>query len=267
MILRSNAFRPARIRALAPLAYLALAAASHAATPASPRTFDPATSDPSAMMLADSILAGLGGQAAWDGIGYLAFDFVVRRDTTTTRRSLRWDRSTNQVRVEGVDQKGRRYVIRTDLDTRDGTALLDGASADSATRAGLLERGYAIWVNDTYWLLMPYKLKDPGVRLKDAGSDSTGRQRVLHLSFDRVGLTPGDQYWIYYDPGSRSVTRWDMLLQGDKDGQKDPVLWTDWQSVGGIRLASRRVFPDGATEIRLENLVALAKAPAGAFDP
>ena len=44
---------------------------------------------------------------------------------------------------------------------------------------------YAIWVNDTYWLLMPYKMKDPGVTLAYDGEEGKGDENVgkvvLHL--------------------------------------------------------------------------------------
>ena len=33
---------------------------------------------------------------------------------------------------------------------------------------------YGTWVNDTYWLLMPYKMKDPGVMLAHDGEPKEG---------------------------------------------------------------------------------------------
>jgi len=262
----------ARCRRVHPLLHRFLpfaAVAVLACMPACARAADPvaAGSDPSALALADSVMQGLGGKAAWDKAKYIAFDFVVsRHDTTLNRRSLRWDRATDRMRIEGKDGKGRTYVILTDMAHKSGVTKLDGAPADSATHAALLERAYQIWVNDTYWMLMPYKLRDPGVHLADAGVDATGRLRVLALSFDKVGLTPGDRYWVYIDPKTHLVSRWEMLLQSNKDGVKTVVGWTDWHEYDGIQLAGRRPFEDGSIEIRMENITVAPAPPAGAFD-
>ena len=34
--------------------------------------------------------------------------------------------------------------------------------------------GYERWVNDTYWLAMPFKLRDPGANLKFARVEAGG---------------------------------------------------------------------------------------------
>ena len=34
-----------------------------------------------------------------------------------------------------------------------------------------LEKGKNMWINDSYWLVMPYKLKDSGVTLKYVGEE------------------------------------------------------------------------------------------------
>ena len=47
-------------------------------------------------------------------------------------------------------------------------------------------------MNDAYWLLMPYKMRDPGVVLTLAGAEKKGEDawdKVL-LTFEGVGLTP-----------------------------------------------------------------------------
>ena len=60
-----------------------------------------------------------------------------------------------------------------------------------------LERGKQIWVNDSYWLVFPFKLKDPGVQLKYDGQDTTknGKEaEVISLTFGKVGFTPQNKY-------------------------------------------------------------------------
>ena len=65
-----------------------------------------------------------------------------------------------------------------DINTRDGRAWLKGKELAGDEAKKHLEQAYAAWVNDTYWLLMPYKLKDPGVTL-DAGRRGDEGRRVL----------------------------------------------------------------------------------------
>ncbi len=227
-----------------------------------------AASDPAALALADRVVDALGGRAAWDRTQYLAFDFVAsRRDTVLSRRSLAWDKATDRIHLALKNPKGQAYAVWTDLAHKDGVVLLDGAPADSATKRQWLDRAHAIWVNDTYWLLMPFKLNDPGVTLTDAGRDSTGRAQVIELSFAGVGLTPGDRYRVHVDDDSKLVTGWEMLLQGNKDGRWKPAQWSDWKSVGEVKLAGQRHLSDDQVVLTFENLKAAPSAPAGAFDP
>jgi hypothetical protein len=234
---------------------------------ASPRVAG-AESDPAALALADRVMTALGGQAAWDRTGYIAFDFVVsRRDTVVSRRSLAWDKASGRIHLALTDAKGRQFAVWTDLAHEDGVVLVDGAPADSATHAQWLARAHAIWINDTYWLLMPFKLRDPGVTLTALGADSTGRGQVIELAFAGVGLTPGDRYRVHVDDASGWITGWEMLLQGSKDGRWKPVLWTGWRPFGELILADVRYIPDDQVVLTFEHLTTATGAPPGAFDP
>jgi hypothetical protein len=44
---------------------------------------------------------------------------------------------------------------------------------------------------------MPYKLRDPGVILTYDGLRPERQRWTVRLSFDGVGLTPKDKYWVY----------------------------------------------------------------------
>ena len=87
---------------------------------------------------------------------------------------------------------------------------------------------------------MPYKLRDPGVTL--ALEDGGPRHHKLALSFEGVGLTPKDRYWVYVDRETNLVDRWEYILQGDKpEGPPTRFDWSGWARHGKIRLASERV--------------------------
>ena len=228
-----------------------------------------ADSDPAALALADDVMKALGGREAWDETKYVSFDFVAsRNDTVVSRRSLAWDKATDRVHLAMKDTKGRSWQVWTDLAHKDGTVLVDGAPPeDPAAKRQWLDRAYAVWINDTYWLLMPFKLKDPGVTLTDRGADSTGKAHVMELSFKDVGMTPGDRYRVHVDDATKLVTGWEMLLQNNKDGRWKPALWTDWKSVGDVKLAEKRHIPNDRVVFTFENLKTARTAPAGAFDP
>src|SRR5262249_5630911 len=141
---------------------------------------------------------------------------------------------------EGVNRAGQPFTyIHTVGDTTHGMAWVNGNAIEGDSLHKLIRRADAMWVNDTYWMLMPYKLRDPGVTLKYAGDTTIAGAMFdrLALSFHAVGLTPGDHYWVYVNRASHRVERWEMVLEGD---QPPPVAytWEGWQQQGGLWFAT-----------------------------
>src|SRR5262245_54374320 len=117
-----------------------------------------AASDPSAVALANSVMQHMGGKQAWDKTRFLRWNFFGRR-------LHHWDRWTGDVRIEAKDR-----VMLLNLGTKNGHVFDKGVEiTDPTARRQALEEAYEIWVNDSYWLIMPYKLLDPGVNLKSLG--------------------------------------------------------------------------------------------------
>ncbi len=202
----------------------------------------PAAPDPKAAAVADQVMAALGGEAAWKATRFLRFDFAVESEgKIVSSRSHYWDKWTGRYRVEGKDKQGA-YQVLMNLNSREGSAWRDGRPAEGDARKQLLEQGYGVWVNDTYWLLMPYKLRDPGVSLELEGETREGDAAYdrLLLSFDNVGLTPKDRYWIFVNRATHLVDRWDYILQDEK-GPPTRWEWRGWKRFGGIQLAPERV--------------------------
>ena len=85
---------------------------------------------------------------------------------------------------------------------KDVTVNLADPAADEDGKAA-----YARWVNDSYWLIAPLKLKDRGVHVaQEARKTMDGAEcEVLRLSFGQVGLTPNDQYRLYINPATKLV--------------------------------------------------------------
>lgn len=231
----------------------------------------PASADPSALAAADSAVAALGGWESWSQARFLTFDFIVERDGEVLRRTTHlWDRFSNQCRMRGENSKGESYDVVFDMETHDGSVELAGESVTDSTREEWLERAYATLINDSYWLLMPYKMHDPGVHLSDEGArtDSTGKSwRVIQLSFDQdVGLTSKDHYWVYLDPETYRVGRWDYHLEGMKE-EDTPLTfsWGDWQQVGPLWLSLEKRGAGSPITIRFENVEVQETVPEGTF--
>ena len=107
---------------------------------------------------------------------------------------------------------------------------MDGSPIEGDSLRKLVKRSRSMWINDSYWMLMPYKLRDPGVKLSYDGDtliDGNTYDR-LALAFENVGDTPGDHYWVYVNRANHRVERWDMVLEGDPPPAKS-YTWEGWE--------------------------------------
>lgn len=204
---------------------------------------------------------------AWEKARYFSFTFNIERDGKIAASfPQKWDRYTGDYRVSGKDREGHDFDIRMNLNTRQGTALVDGKPAEDPKK--LLERGYGRFINDTWWLLMPIKLLDPGTKLENAGvrQDECGLSHdVLKMTFDQgVGLTPGDQYWVWISRDSGLVDRWEMLLQNSKDERPTVVFLRDYGRYANLILSTLKE-EDNGYRIRLADLVVSSEVPPGVF--
>ncbi len=240
-----------------------------AAAPAGVRIAD--AHDPHAVEVAKRTLAAMGGEAAFARLRTLRFDFVVERGgKEVARRGHLWDRHDGRYRASWKTEDGKTVVALFDVnDPKKGRAWLDGKAASGEELGKLLEDGYGLFINDTYWLLMPAKMLDPGVHLAYEGEkNETGRlYDVVHVSFDGgVGLTPKDNYWAYVSKESGLMERWDFVLQDRKPEDRRTFLWQDWRPIGGVRLSLRKSIPDGSAAIRFENMSGSEARETEAFD-
>lgn len=189
--------------------------------------------------IADSVIQMMGGKQNWDNVHYLRWNFFGRR-------TLYWDKWTGNVRIEVPAKK---LLILTNINTRQGHAFRDSKELlQPDSIAYFMDRGFKIWANDSYWLIMPFKLKDPGVNISYKGSanDSEGNPCfVLELTFNNVGVTPENKYRIYVDRKKYLVTQWDYFekYQDEKPDISSP--WGNYQWYGKILLSDDRGRDEG----------------------
>src|ERR1700752_4749779 len=157
--------------------------------------------DPKADAVGHDLIAAMGGMPAWEKARQFRFDFVVVRENKEVARFAHaWDRYTGDYRVSGVDKSGAGYLVLFNVNTRQGRAWVNGVEVQGEEKTKRLEAAYRRFINDTYWLLAPWKIFDPGVHLAYDGEKPCpggGTCDVLKLSFENVGLTPRDLYWMW----------------------------------------------------------------------
>ena len=206
---------------------------------------------------------------AWEKARYISFTFnVVANGKTGASFPQRWDRYTGDYRVSGHDQQGNEFLVILNTNTKKFRAWKNGGEVTDPSNFDL---GYRRFTNDTYWLLMPIKSMDPGVHREYVGerTDSCGHTwDVVKLSFDQgVGLTSGDNYWMWVNRDTGIVDEWDMHLQNMKpEDLPMEVFFHDFKRIGGLLLSTRREIRGKSSVIELADVVVSSEVPKGAFE-
>lgn len=196
--------------------------------------FNAQASDDQAIAIADSVMAAMGGRANWDEAEVIQWNFFGQRVHT-------WNKKTGRDRIVMSDSS---MIIDFDIDSREGRVIKNGrelTQPDSIKK--YINLGYKMWANDSYWLLMPYKLKDSGVTLNYMGMDTTQMGEAaykLKLTFDNVGVTPENMYHIYVDTSDYMVRQWAYFPKAEMEAPQFVLPWDDYKNYGGIMLSGNR---------------------------
>lgn len=206
----------------------------------------PQSRDPKAVAIAKSLMKAMGGEDAWKNTHFVRYDFIVTMGgETRANRSHLWDKWTGRYRIESTTREGKSEVVLFNVNDQQGEVYLDGEKIDGEAKAEAIKGAYSAFINDMYWLAMPWKWLDPGVTLRYLGpSDHGGKVcEVVELSFNNVGLTPGDRYRAYVSPETHLMTRWEYTLQSGNEG-----VWSwEYGTHNGIMLASNHTNAEGAS--------------------
>lgn len=226
-----------------------------------------ADSDERALAVAERAMKAMGGEEAWSSTRFLLFTFAVQDgEKVLVERTHFWDKRDHRHRVQGTTREGESFVVIENIETKTGKAWLDGEPLEGDQLGEWLKRAWSMWVNDTYWLLMPYKLTDPGVNLSWEGEETIDGTTYdeLHLSFENVGLTPGDQYWAWFNRETGLMDRWAYILEGQEPPAK-AFEWKPWRPFGNIMLATARVPAEGTRRIVFRDLAVPHSLPESIF--
>lgn len=191
-----------------------------------------ALGDERARQLADEVMQASGIEA-WNDVKRVRFTFNVTAMTELGEKEVisashDWDRAAG---TDTVTWNGK--TVTVDLAN-------PGDNADA-------QAAFARWTNDAYWLIAPLKLADGGLKLAHRGErEKEGKQyEILHLSFETVGLTPGDQYELYVNPQSRRIEWWVYM---PNPRERATFTWEGYRTFDGVTLSTehraglRRIF-------------------------
>lgn len=216
--------------------------------------FNSADSHPIAILLADQVMNAMGGRKKWDNTNVLFWNFFGAR-------TLLWDKENNRVRVD--ISKNEKVIV---LDMNDGTGKVWESGKeilDTERLSKELNKAKNIWINDSYWLVMPFKLKDSGVTLSYLREEETlagEKCDVLGLTFDGVGVTPQNMYEVWVSIDTRLIKQWAFFKNVEDIEPAFVRPWDDYKDYDGLLLASERGERD-ITDIKV-----LKKVPLASFD-
>ena len=201
--------------------------------------------DAKAEVLADKIMTAMGGQSKWDSLHFISWTFFGSR-------KLVWDKLGGRVRIESP-RDTTAYLL--DLNTMKGKFSKNGIEVkDSAVVAKRMKRAKSIWINDSYWLVMPFKLRDPGVNLKYIREDTIaggGMASVLELTFDGVGDTPQNKYEVYVDKNDNLIKQWDFYREATSDAPPRSWPWDNYKDFNGLLISTDRSDESGPSEVKV----------------
>lgn len=184
------------------------------------------TEGPKAEQLADKMLTAL-NYAAWEETGAIKWSF---RDA----HHFIWDRTApNGGAVELVWDNNRVQFYANDY--LGGRTWANENPLEGSKRKEKLETAWGHFCNDSFWLIAPFKVRDPGTTRKwvDLGNGEEG----LLVTYGSGGVTPGDSYlWLLNEDGTPKA--WKMWVNIIPVGGMQ-ATWENYITAqSGIRLAT-----------------------------
>lgn len=208
-----------------------------------------------AQEMAQKVMHQMGGKQGWDNTRFIAWSF---RDQYQV-----WDKKADRYRWEKDS-----LIAIINTRTKDGRVYVAGKELQNGEeKRKLLEKAYAAWINNAYWLVMPFKLQDPGVNLKYIGGGKTmdgAAADMLEMTFDHVGLTPENKYHLWIDKKSGLITQWAYYKDFHDKAPTFMRRWADYKNYGNIKLASDRSNPE--SDFTIENIATPKQVPNTTFN-
>ncbi|MEM1408193.1 MAG: DUF6503 family protein [Bacteroidota bacterium] len=184
--------------------------------------------------LITEMVDSMGGYKAWTEI-------PVIRWTFDNRQTFYWDKTKDSVIMDRASQN---LLVKFDLNSKKGSAWKSGEKVQDTQVGDYLDNAYLSWVNDSYWLAMPFKLKDPGVNLTYIGrGKETDDYHQIEITYNKgIGITPRNKYLIWINHKTSLINKWAFYIDRD---DPEPVIvnkWSNYQQFGGVLFSLDREF-------------------------
>ena len=193
--------------------------------------FDEKGSDKKAIEVADRMMEKLGGYKAFQNARFVAWTFFGQYQI--------WDKKNNLVRHELGNT-----VSLMNMGKRDGLVFVDGKRMIDTTRMySKLSQSYIQFLSNSYFLFLPYKLKDAGVTLKYRGEGKTMNGKmadIIRLTFKEAGATPDNMHDLWVDKESGLPAQWAFYATRNDPAPAFVRLWADFHDYKGMKLALNR---------------------------
>lgn len=193
---------------------------------------------PQAEELADKMLLSI-NDSAWEATAVVTWDFPGGHQ-------FAWDKNRHLVQVK-YDEK----EVLIDLNTISGQAHIGGEKVTDATKNGeLVQKAYAFWANDSFWLNPISKIRDAGTERFYVESDDPNYEYLL-VRYTSGGVTPGDSYLWKVNKKSEvpeSVEMWvNIIPVGGVE-----FSWQDWlKTETGAMIAQKH---KGLITVNIDNI-------------
>lgn len=185
------------------------------------------SSNPKADALAHKILKTIKHEA-YKKTRYIEWSF-------RGRRSYKWDKQKNIVELNGINK------IILSLDNMTDSKILIKGKEGFEDKSRIINRALATFNNDSFWLVAPHKLFEPGIIRSIVNIDG---KEALKVKYTTGGTTPGDSYiWILND--AYLPIKFLMNVPSMKMNRV-PATWEDWfVTESGTLLPKNHTFSSG----------------------
>lgn len=153
--------------------------------------------------------------------------------------------------VDSVEVRWSGYRVKFKTKTLDGEAYENDVKLSDEAKQDALQQAWALFANDSFWLVAPFKVRDPGTSRKYVETeDGPG----LLITYSSGGVTPGDSYlWVIGEDGRPKY--WKMWVKILPIGGLK-FSWQGWEQHKDVWFAPSHQGPEPVS-VDLKNLEVL----------
>jgi len=233
---------------------------TYANYPGAPLTYDRASANKEALDIADKVVAAAGGEVAWQKAKQIKWhQEIVHDGKVAMAGDQAWDRwnARHWARLEreGAGAQGVFYDI---YGSKQGGFMETKSGAKQPVNSGdvieVVKVARGAWQRDATITFAAFLLLDPGSKIEYAGmvKDGDVEYHDLKLTFDpkdtaRTGLV----VHVYADKEKFTVHRVELETP---DGNRYAYEMSNYQTVGGLQIATERKNLGSGETIKLSNI-------------